>query len=110
MMAAVGTPVKVLSSRVQWVTQCKSHTTSTGGIARNSAYVRSYGASHAPNTRSRQLGAYGSTNGTLPACSTGHLAVSVCPGGVRALRSPRAVSGLMIFGRVSSLIFEHRRC
>jgi hypothetical protein len=64
--AFVGAPVNTLSSRLQCVTQCISHTTSTAGISRISAYVSSYGCSHCPNTRSDQYPSFGSTLGTPP--------------------------------------------
>jgi hypothetical protein len=37
MIAFVGTPVKTLSSRLQWVTQWMSQTTSTAGMDRISS-------------------------------------------------------------------------
>jgi hypothetical protein len=66
MIDLVGTPVKVLSRRLQCVTQWMSQTTSTGGMARISSYDSSYSFSTRPKIRSLQFSLLGSTLGTLP--------------------------------------------
>src|SRR5207249_10467091 len=77
----IGTPSQTLSSFDQRVTQWMSDVTVARGNFRNSGHVQVTARSTRPKQRNVQRA--GSNRGVRPYARTGHLAVSVCPGGTR---------------------------
>ena len=78
---------------LQRVTQCMSANTRVRGSAQNSAHVNCFTAFTSGIGKMVKSHVAGSNGGTSPACSTGHLCVCTCRGGMRL---SRRVSGLMI--------------
>ncbi len=76
------TPLKLVSKRLQRVTQWMSVVISRVGSAVNSSQERVIGLSTSPKTLKSQVAR--SVFGTVPACRTGHFSVRYCPGGRRS--------------------------
>jgi hypothetical protein len=83
-------PLKLVSKRLQRVTQWMSIVTSVCGSAWSSAYVSVTGSSTSPKTLKSH--AARSVFGTLPAWRTGHFSVRYWPGGRRPGSSPLSTS------------------
>src|SRR5262245_43337272 len=84
------TPRKLVSNRLQRVTQWMSIVTSFAGSALSSSQLSAIGFSTSPKTLKSQDAR--SVSGTPPACRTGHLSVRYCPGGSRAGSYPASAT------------------
>src|SRR6188472_40883 len=84
------TPRKLVSKRLQRVTQWMSVVTSVAGSALSSSHESVIGFSTSPKTLKSQVAR--SVSGTVPACSTGHFSVRYCPGGSRAGSNPASAT------------------